>query len=53
MLNSYFVVRGQMYRELFQKQGLCPEAAQHIFSLSIKDMEEKSMITDWNTGFQI
>lgn len=40
-------------RELCQKQGLYPEAEQHIFSLSIKDMEEKSMITDWNTGFQI
>lgn len=34
------------------KNKICTQM-QHIFSLSVKDMGEKSMITDWNTGFQI
>lgn len=34
------------------KNKICTQK-QYIFSLSIKDMGEKSMITDWNTGFQI
>lgn len=42
-----------MYIEVCPKAGLYPEAVQYIFSLSIKDVEEKSMITDRNTGFQI
>lgn len=47
MYVAYLVIRGQLC------QKTRPPNQSSIFLVSIKDMDEKSMILLWNRGFQV